>query len=284
MFSSSVSVQVGDGASARFWEDSWLPDGPLRRTAPNLYLAVAARRRARKVRDALHDKQWTRDVTGAPTAAVLLEYFQVWDALETIQLDPLTPDRYIWKWTSCGTYTASSAYRAFFFGRRDLAGAKHVWRAAVPPKLKLFFWLALHGRLWTSERRKRHGLQPEAACALCDQADETTDHLLTSCPVTREVWSWLLNHVGLQQLAPVHTSTITDWWLQTRGQIPSQHRRAFDSMVLLTSWVIWNERNARIFRGTARSMTQVFGPVKDLLAELVEAGYGCLASVLRELE
>jgi hypothetical protein len=55
-------------------------------------------------------------------------------------------------------------------------------------------------------------------------------------------------------------------------------------MVLLTSWVIWNEPNARIFRGTARSMTQVFGAVKDLLAELVEAGYGCLASVLRELE
>jgi hypothetical protein len=31
-------------------------------------------------------------------------------------------------------------------------------RASVPLKVKLFFWFALHGRLWTVERRKRHGL------------------------------------------------------------------------------------------------------------------------------
>lgn len=55
-----------------------------------------------------------------------------------------------------------------------MAGAKEHWRAAVPPKVKFFFWLALHGRLWTRERRKRHGLQLDAACALCNQLDETT--------------------------------------------------------------------------------------------------------------
>lgn len=210
MAAASITVNVGDGASTRFWYDSYLPDGPLCRTAPNLFLAVAAWRRGRMVRDALNGRQWVKDVTGAPTAAVLLEYFHVWDTLETFHLDPLTPDCYTWRWTSCGTNTASLAYRAFFFGRRELAGAACVWRAAVPPKLKLFFWLALHGRLWTAERLMRHGLQPEAACALCDQADETTDHLLSSCPVTREVWSWLLSRVGLQQLSPAPSSTIAE--------------------------------------------------------------------------
>jgi hypothetical protein len=35
------------------------------------------------------------------------------------------------------------------------------------------FWLALHCRLWTAERRKRHGLQDDDGCALCDQEPET---------------------------------------------------------------------------------------------------------------
>jgi hypothetical protein len=43
-----------------------------------------------------------------------------------------------------------------------------VWRASVPPKVKFFFWLALHDHLWTAECRKRHGLQAEAVYALCD--------------------------------------------------------------------------------------------------------------------
>jgi hypothetical protein len=113
-----------------------------------------------------------------------------------------------------------------------------VWRAVVPPKVKFFFWLALHGRLCTADRRKRHGLQPEAICALCDQADETTDHLLSSCPFTREVWARLLARVGLQHLVPESTATLADWWLQMRHDIPDSHRRAFDSLVLLVAWVI----------------------------------------------
>ena len=53
MFRASVSVQVGDGASACFWTDSWLSNGPICRSAPNLFRAVASRRRNRTVKDAL---------------------------------------------------------------------------------------------------------------------------------------------------------------------------------------------------------------------------------------
>lgn len=56
MFQASVTVLIGDGASALFWIDSWLPNGPICRLAPNLYKAIASRRRRRSVRDALLDR------------------------------------------------------------------------------------------------------------------------------------------------------------------------------------------------------------------------------------
>lgn len=77
MFRASVIVQVGDGAAARFWTDSWLPRGAIYDFAPNLFRAVACRRRRRTVKDALANRQWARDITGAPTAIVLYEYVTV---------------------------------------------------------------------------------------------------------------------------------------------------------------------------------------------------------------
>jgi hypothetical protein len=96
--------------------------------------------------------------------------------VDDIQLQPHVPDRFIWKWTANGEYTASSAYQAFFVGMTLLVGAMDVWRASVPPKVKFLAGVTL----WTAECRRCHGLQQDAACALCDQEDETADHLLLS--------------------------------------------------------------------------------------------------------
>jgi hypothetical protein len=43
MFRASVTVQVGDGANARFWTDAWLPDGAIYNFALNLYRVVGGR-------------------------------------------------------------------------------------------------------------------------------------------------------------------------------------------------------------------------------------------------
>lgn len=95
MFRASVSVQIGDGTTARFWTDSWLSNGPICRSAQNLYRAIGCRWRNRTVSEALHNHQWARDITGAPTALVLCEYVFLWKKLEAIQLSPLEFDRFI---------------------------------------------------------------------------------------------------------------------------------------------------------------------------------------------
>jgi len=135
------------------------------------------------------------------------------------QLRPLESDRFVWRWSADGQYSVRSAYRAYFIGWTRMAGAKELWRAAVTPKVKFFFWLALHGRIGTADRRRRHGLQADAACALCDQMDETTDHLLPRGMVTAAALTWILP-----------SRPFSD------GQPPQALRRSFDSLVLLVSW------------------------------------------------
>lgn len=55
----------------------------------------------------LYQRRWVRDISGALTTSVLCEYVVLWEALEGINLQPRVADRFIWKWTQDGSYSAS---------------------------------------------------------------------------------------------------------------------------------------------------------------------------------
>jgi len=105
------------------------------------------------IKEALSGHRWVRHITGAHTALVLCDYVELWAKLEEVHLRPLVSDRFVWRWTPDCSYSTSSPYRSFFLSMSSMLGAKLLWKASVPPKVKLFFWLALHGRIWTAERK-----------------------------------------------------------------------------------------------------------------------------------
>jgi hypothetical protein len=95
MFSSSVYVVLGDGASAKFWTDAWLSAGAISTTAPNLFREVRKQRHRKMVQEALDNRHWVQDITGARTTAVILEYVDLCEALENVQLSPHEPDCFV---------------------------------------------------------------------------------------------------------------------------------------------------------------------------------------------
>jgi hypothetical protein len=123
-----------------------------------LFAAISRPGRRHVLRDALANNRWARDITRAPMTQVLCDYLRVWELLRSVTLEPLQPDRFVWKWSANGNFSVSSTYRAFFASSTMLLRAKELWHVKAPPCVKLFFWLMLHGQLWTTERRMRHGL------------------------------------------------------------------------------------------------------------------------------
>jgi len=146
--------------------------------------------------------------------------------------------------------------------------------------VKLFTWLALRGRIWTADRRRRHGLQADDSCALCDQEVEIADHLLLSCVFAREVWDRLLRRCHIRLQLPVGAPPFVDWWLSSRKRLPKGLRRGFDSLALLVGWSLWKERNRRVFDAAASSVAEV---VRVVVAEAelwVAAGFKPLAALV----
>ena len=65
---------------------------------------------------------------------------------------------------------------------------KKIWTLNLWPKVATFAWLIVKGCILTSENIQNRGIQGPSQCFLCSQAEETTNHLLDSCPFAAAIW------------------------------------------------------------------------------------------------
>ena len=87
MFMASIYVELGNGRKALLWTDRWLQGRSISELAPCLCNAVGSRiKKQRTVAQALPGDNWTRDISGALTVQVLLEYLHIWELTRGIQV------------------------------------------------------------------------------------------------------------------------------------------------------------------------------------------------------
>ncbi|KAL6180678.1 hypothetical protein ACLB2K_047338 [Fragaria x ananassa] len=66
---------------------------------------------------------------------------------------------------------------------------KKLWKLNVPPKVKIFGWLVLRGKLKTRDRLHRFEFLNHNICPLCNIEEETMDHLFYNCPSSLAIWN-----------------------------------------------------------------------------------------------
>ncbi|GJN03142.1 hypothetical protein PR202_ga20551 [Eleusine coracana subsp. coracana] len=92
-------------------------------------------------------------------------------------------------------------------------------------------------------------------CLLCDQEEDTINHLLTSCVFARQFWFSLLRRIGLGLLAPQPSDVnFYKWWQAAVSSVDSSRRRGLNSLIILGAWSIWRHRNYYVFNGASPSI------------------------------
>jgi len=163
-----------------------------------------------------------------------------------------------------GSYSSKSAYAAFFEGSIKFGSWRRIWKTWAPPHCKFFVWLVFHNRVWTADRLAKRNLPHPEACPLCDQEDETINHLLVGCVFARQVWSLVLQQLGLLQLAPQPSATrFSGWWKRSTAAVPKDARKGLNSLIILVAWEIWKHQNTcvliirdQVFRKSLRLSVQ----------------------------
>ncbi|OAP07096.1 hypothetical protein AXX17_AT3G36950 [Arabidopsis thaliana] len=115
-------------------------------------------------------------------------------------------DAISWLFTKNGNYSVKLGYYII----RQLSPPQHdmyalnlasatnlftnIWKQNAPPKIKHFWWRAVHNALPTADNLKKRKVTIDDTCQSCGEAPEDVNHLLFQCRVSREVWQ----HTPLQ--------------------------------------------------------------------------------------
>ena len=65
---------------------------------------------------------------------------------------------------------------------------RSVWNSTVPLKIGFFTWEASWGKVLTLDQLKRRGRALANRCFLCEEDEETIEHMLIHCSKARMVW------------------------------------------------------------------------------------------------
>jgi hypothetical protein len=90
-----------------------------------------------------------------------------------------------------------------------------IWNVWVPPKCKIFAWLAMQDRIWMTDSLQRRGWANCGNFPLCNQVPESGAHLLYKCRYTTRIWKDVLLWCGIQNVLPISWATEKskdDWW------------------------------------------------------------------------
>jgi len=233
--------------------------------APEVFASVSPRVRKRQtVAEALDNNKWVSVIRRSLSWIGIREFLQLWDCVQGLQLNDFE-DRHIWKLEPGGCYSSSkSAYRAYFQGSVTFEPWRRLWKTWAPNKCKIFLWLAIRNRCWTADRLEKRGLPHPEQCPLCDQEDETVQHLLVSCVVARQVWFKLLAPLNLGDCIPRQRErSFAEWWCKVLKKVKKEYKKGVNSLIILGAWMIWKHRNACVFEGMAPSVDSIMRDLKD---------------------
>ena len=105
-------------------------------------------------------------------------------------------------------------------------------------------------------------------------------HLLSGCPFSRQVWHEILSWCRLPVSIPSADVPFLDWLAASTANSPLCMRRGLTSLVLLTAWWIWKQRNSCVFDNDRASIAHLTMTIKDEARAWARAGAKGICTIL----
>jgi hypothetical protein len=133
-------------------------------------------------------------------------------------------------------------------GSLDSPSATNIWASHTEHKCKFCAWLVMHNRVLTANNMLKKNWPCNQICSLCYYLQETTHHLLADCNYTEAVWDRVANSFNLPSYSDLQNEEGPLQWLNKILRLGHHRERRKRLGILLTVWwMIWKERNRRIF-------------------------------------
>jgi hypothetical protein len=231
--------RVRNGRRTYFWLDWWMGSGPLHDRFPRLFSCCD--NPFATVSGARHLDGWRlrfRRTFGLPEA---VEWENLCRVFDLCSFSP-EEDEIKWALEPSGGFSTSSIYMRLSQGA-VVTHFKDVWRMKVPPRIRVFLWQLIRGRLPSCEQvAKRHG-PSDGRCAFCGEIEDC-NHIFFSCHLARFMWA------GVRELLSCswNPAGAGDFVALAQG-LSGRFRRLVWFTFAAQSWALWNIRNKLTLEG-----------------------------------
>ncbi|XP_016199557.1 uncharacterized protein LOC107640560 [Arachis ipaensis] len=184
---------------------------------------------------------------------------QLHERLRPVRLSSGREDNVVWKFENKGIFSTSSVIHAIQAETlsteiTSYSFTSSIWKGFVPPRIELFGWFVLVGRVNTKERLTKIGVNilGDSMCVLCTKELESVEHLFLKCEVTWQVWCKWLRSLGREWVTPETVKELFESWHGMHNRQQGQKMWMTVFFVVISN--IWLERNARIFKNARASL------------------------------
>jgi hypothetical protein len=256
-FSSHLKFVLGCGSRICFWLDLWCGEVMLSRAFPLLF-RIAQSREAR-VADYLC---WQNGVPHWDVRFTRLlqdwevEPFQpMIDLLYSVKVHQYQEDRVCWGSSRSGCFEVKSYYQILSLNTPLGFPWKSIWKVGAPPRVAFFVWTAAHGKILTMDNLRKRHLCIVDWCCMCKHSGESPNHLLLHCETAQSLWSMVFCLFGVVWVMPRSVVEVMASWMGSFRK--SSHADVWGAVPLCVMWVLWRERNLRVFEGQERTVLEL---------------------------
>jgi hypothetical protein len=175
-----------------------------------------------------------------------------------------------WGHTPSGTFTIKEAY--FLQEKFHNQLKEHIWhiiwRSKLWSKVSTFLWLMVHNQILTWDNLRKRGFIGPSICYLCQQQEESMEHILNQCSSSGEIWdqaSQIMRKTNRERDNII--STIRNWGTEAyKSPILNRIWQLFPGFIV---WQLWKERNMRIFHSQASTPSNIWSKIFENIQETI---------------
>lgn len=232
-------MEVNNGNQTYFWYDNWSGLGCLRGLLNNGGSIALGIREHDLVGDVLTSHRRKRH-----RFQVLNEVENEIDAIRS-RVNQEVEDIPLWRQPDdkfSKVFATKKTWLSMRLPQPECGWSKGVWFSQATPKYSFLVWVAIKNRLQTMDRILSWNNAANGGCVLCQEEEETCQHLFFSCKYSSKVWRETIGGI----LKEAHTNRwgeIIDIISRDRGNPSETFIVRYAFQVLAHS--IWRERNGR---------------------------------------
>ena len=173
-------------------------------------------------------------------------------------MNPGKRDSLAWKLSdgSLKRFSIRKVYSELHDGGDVVRWSKLIWFSQNIPKHAFVLWLAVQNKLMTQDKVRNWGSYDLMMCPLCSKDMDSHSHLFFKCQYSAQLWQEVAKKMGVDCGNMEWNDIVTELVEKLNGNsVGSIIRRV---CLAASVYLIWQERNQRIFRDEKRSWEELY--------------------------